>query len=49
MFYLDCITIAAQHAFDMDLPRTLLPLTITQDAYMLAGVESDRMGCADWD
>jgi len=48
MNYSDCITMAAQHAFDMDTPQYLLPLTITQDASMLAGLESDRMGCAAW-
>ena len=40
------ISVALQHAFDMDTPQDLLPLTITQDAYKLAGLESDRMGCA---
>jgi hypothetical protein len=39
---------ALQHAFDMDTPQDLLPLTITQDAYMLAGFDSDRMGFAAW-
>ena len=42
-------SVALQHAFDMDTPQDLLPLTITQDAYMLAGFDSDRMGCATWD
>jgi hypothetical protein len=42
------ISVALQHAFDMDTPQDLLPLTITQDACMLAGFESDRMGCASW-
>lgn len=42
------ISAAMQHAFDMETPQDLLPLTITQDAYMLAGFESDRMGCAAW-
>ncbi len=42
------ISVALQHAFDMDTPQDLLPLTITQDACMLAGFESDRMGCAAW-
>jgi hypothetical protein len=44
--YSDCIYNAMQHAFDMETPQDLLPLTITQDACMLAGFESDRMGCA---
>ena len=43
------ISMALQHAFDMDTPQDLLPLTITQDAYMLSGgLDSDRMGCAGW-
>jgi hypothetical protein len=42
------LSMALQHAFDMDTPQDLLPLTITQDAYMLAGLESDRYGAAAW-
>ena len=41
-------SVALQHAFDMDTPQDLLPLTITQDAYKLAGFESDRYGAAAW-
>jgi hypothetical protein len=48
MNYSDCIFQAIQNAFDVDTPQELLPLTITRDAYMLAGLESDRMGCAAW-
>ena len=43
------ISMALQHAFDLDTPQDLLPLTIAQDAYMLAGMDSDRVGCAAWD
>lgn len=49
MSYTDCISNAIQHAFDLDIPQDLLPLTITQDACMLARLESDRMGSAAWD
>ena len=49
MTYADSITFAAQHAQDWDGPQALLPLTITNEAALLAGLESDRMGCADWD
>jgi len=49
MTYLDCITIAAHNAFDQDLPMALLPLSITNEACHLAGLESDRMGNAAWD
>lgn len=45
----DCISNAIQHCFDLDIPQDLLPLTITQDACMLAGLESDRMCSAAWD
>ena len=48
MNYSDCIALAAQHAFDLDTPQDLLPLTITQDAYMLAGLDSDQIGCSNW-
>ncbi|MEI2659432.1 MAG: hypothetical protein V9G11_05245 [Bifidobacterium adolescentis] len=44
--YLDCITIAARSALDFDLPPELLPLTIANEAAMLAGLDSDRMGSA---
>ena len=46
--YQHCISHAIQKAFDFDTPQELLPLMITQDAYLLAGLESDRMGCAAW-
>ena len=43
------IPMALQHAFDLDTPQDLLPLTITQDAYMLAGFGSDEcMGATCW-
>jgi len=48
MNHSDSIYSAIQHALDIDTPLELLPLQITQDAYMLAGLESDRMGCAAW-
>lgn len=47
--YADSICIAVQHAYDTDLPIHLMPITITQDASMLAGLGSDRIGCAAWD
>jgi hypothetical protein len=49
MSYTDCITIAAHQAFDMDTPMDLLPLTITNGAAMLAGLDSDRIGAPVWD
>lgn len=49
MSYTDCISNAIQHCFDLDIPQDLLPLTITHDACMLAGLESDHMGSAAWD
>jgi hypothetical protein len=48
MNFTDSISMALQHALDFGTPQDLLPLTITQDAYMLAGFDSDRMGCAGW-
>ena len=48
MNYSDCIFSAIQRSFDTDTPSELLPLQITKDACMLAGFESDRMGCASW-
>jgi hypothetical protein len=46
--YADSICIAAQNAYHSDLPIDLMPLTITQDASMLAGLDSDHIGCSDW-
>ena len=50
MFYSGCITIAAHHAFenDWDVPTGLLGNTIVSEAAMLAGFESDRIGCSGW-
>lgn len=49
MSYTDCISHAIQHAFDLDIPSSLLGNTIVSEAAMLAGQESDRMGSAIWD
>lgn len=51
MSYSDCITVAAHHAFedDWDLPARLWGNTIVSEAAMLAGLDSDRVGCAAWD
>lgn len=46
--YFDSMTIAAQHAQDWDVPPSLLPLTISNAAAMLAGIDSDRMGTRRW-
>ena len=51
MFYSDCITIAAHYAFenDWDIPTGLLGNTIVSEADMMAGSDSDRVGCAAWE
>ena len=51
MSYSDCITVATHHAFehDCDLPAYLLGNTIASEAAMLAGFDSDRIGCTAWD
>jgi hypothetical protein len=51
MFYPDCVTVAAYHAFENDcgVPIGLLGNTIASEAAMLAGLESDRIGCAAWE
>lgn len=49
MSYIDCITFAAQHAQDWDLPDELLPLVITSEANLLSGREAGHMGHAAWD
>jgi hypothetical protein len=42
--YIDCITFAVQHAQDWDVPSYLLPLTLADEAALLAGLDSDRRG-----
>ena len=46
MNYFDCITFAVHHSHDRDVPDDLLPLTIADEAAMLAGLDSDRLGTA---
>lgn len=49
MTFFDSITVAAQHAYEWDVPEDLLPLTISNEAALLAGLDSDRVGSAAWD
>lgn len=49
MNYIDCITIAAQHAQDWDLPTELLPLVIASEAALLSGYEAGHRGHPAWD
>jgi hypothetical protein len=49
MSYIDCITFAAQHAQDWDLPDELLPLVIASEANLLSGHEAGHMGHSAWD
>jgi hypothetical protein len=44
--YFDCITVAVHRAQDWDGPSYLLPLTIVDEAALLAGLDSDRRGTA---
>lgn len=46
--YFDSLTFAAQHAGDDDTPVELLALTISNEAAMLAGLDSDNLGGAHW-
>ena len=46
MNYIDCITFALHRAQDWDVPPELLPLTIADEAALLAGLDSDRRGSA---
>jgi hypothetical protein len=51
MSYSDSITIATHHAFenDWDVPTDLLGNTIASEACMLSGLDSDHIGCSNWD
>lgn len=49
MSYSDAVSVASIHALDWDIPCELWGTTITSEANMLAGFDSDRMGCAAWD
>ena len=46
--YFDSLTFIAQHIGDDDTPPELLPLTISNAAAKLAGLDSDRIGAASW-
>ncbi|MBK7276169.1 MAG: hypothetical protein IPI51_12905 [Betaproteobacteria bacterium] len=46
MTFTDCITFALHRAQDRDVPSYLLPLTIADEAALLAGLDSDRRGAA---
>jgi hypothetical protein len=46
MNFTDSVTMAMQHAFDLDTPQYQLPIFISQNAYQRSALESDRMGCA---
>lgn len=48
MFFQDCLLAAATTALELDLPPDLLPLTITSEASLLAGIESDLIGDPGW-
>ncbi len=48
MNFTDCITFAVHHAQDWDGPSHLLPPTIADEAALLAGLDSDRIGGAAW-
>ena len=49
MSYSDCITVASLHAIDSDVPTNLWGTTIASEACLLAGLDSDRIGCVAWD
>ena len=49
MSYSDCITVASVHAIDSDVPTNLWGTTIVSEAAMLAGLDSDLIGCPSWD
>lgn len=52
MSFSDCITVAANNAFDNDhdVPSNLLGNTVVSEAALLAGHGSDHVGCAaGWD
>jgi hypothetical protein len=49
MTYIDCITVAAQHAQDWDLPAELLPLVISREATLLYRQEAGHISGTVWD
>jgi len=49
MFYQDALMSAATTVMDWDLPPELLPLTITNQAALLANVAPDLIGRHAWD
>ncbi len=49
MIYQNCVLTAANSVLDWDLPMELLPLTITNQADFLAGIDIDAIGQHTWD
>ena len=49
MTYHDSLASAARHLLDLDLPDTLLPLAIMNEAVLLSGLNSDSLGHPGWD
>lgn len=48
MYYQDCLLSAASTVIDLDVPVELLPLTISSQAALFAGFDSDVFGDPDW-
>ena len=49
MTYQDCLFTAATTMLDWDTPEELLPLTITNHAANLVGLEAGHLGNPAWD
>lgn len=47
MNYSDSLTAAISHMQDWDIPDSLLPLTICNEAAARSGLTSDHLGCAE--
>lgn len=49
MTYHDSLASAARHLLDLDLPESLLPLAIMNEAVLHSGRNSDCLGHPGWD
>lgn len=49
MSFTDSVSVAIQNINALDLPLQMLPLTICNEACLLAGIDSDRIRCPSWE
>lgn len=49
MTFHDSLTLATRRLLDLDVPESLMPLAIMNEAALHAGLQSDHLGHPGWD